>query len=114
MKKAFSLLILFTAIGILSGCASMGPSNARIAPPEEFNVEFLKYQNAPGEKVLVLAVDVDGNWAYGFDHSESSLEEAAKNAARNCDAARTENKVITTGKLFAVNNDVVYYKNAAK
>ena len=63
----------------------------------------------PGQKVMVVAVDPTGEWSFGYDDNRATLEEAAKNAATKCDKEREERKVFTKAKLFAVNNEIVYY-----
>ncbi len=103
----FSLLAaLFTS---LFGCANTGSFETRLAPPEEFNTTFLKYQKLAGEKVMVIAVDPGGHWAYGYDHSRETVQQAAENAAFKCDEARKKHEVYTKAKIFAVNNDIIYY-----
>jgi hypothetical protein len=73
------------------------------------NPVFLRYKELPGQKVMTVAVDPTGQWAFGYDHSRATLEEAAQTAAVKCDAAREKHKVFTRAKLFAVNDEIVYY-----
>ena len=106
IKSAVLLSLLFTVFG----CASSGDKfETRLAPPDEFNLKFQQYKEMPGEKIMVVAVDPNGRWAFGYDHSQNDLKEAAKNAAAKCDQAREEFDVSSKGKLFAINDQVVYY-----
>ena len=106
LMKFALLAILFSSV---FGCATSGEKfEARLAPPDAFNPIFLRYQEFPDEKVLVVAVDPGGRWAFGFDHGRDNLQTAAKNAAVKCDKARKKFKVFTKAKIFAINDDVVY------
>lgn len=107
-KFALLAVLLFT----IFGCATSGDkSQTRLAPPESFNRHFMRYKELPGEKVIVVAVDPVGRWAYGLDHSRDSVEDAAKNAAIKCDKAREKYKVLTKARIYAINDEVVYYND---
>ena len=111
MKSLVKIILLSILLSSVYGCASSGKKfETRLAPPEAFNPTFLKYKELPGQKVMVVAVDPTGQWAFGYDYNRATLEEAAQNAAVKCDKARDKHEVFTTGKLFAVNDEVVYYK----
>jgi hypothetical protein len=109
MKKIFALLALSVAFVLITGCASTGDYETRLRPPQSINPIFMRYKQLPEPKVFVVAVDPTGQWAFGYDHGASSLEEAARMAAIKCDAAREKHQVFATAKLFAINDDVVYY-----
>jgi hypothetical protein len=113
MKLFIKFALLATLLSTVFGCATSGGDKfeARLAPPDSFNAIFMRYKEKPGEKVIVVAVDPGGRWAYGYDHGKGSLEEAAKNAAFKCDRARKEHNVFTKAKIFAINDEVVYYDN---
>jgi len=117
MKKLIRLLIASVLLFSVFGCATSSTAEkyeTRLRPPEDFNPLWLRYQELPGEKVMVIAVDMGGNWAFGYDHDRDTLVEAAENAAIKCDKARKKHKVFTGAKLFAVNNDIVYYDKQFK
>jgi len=110
MKLFIKLSLLAVLLSALFGCASSGEKfEARLSPPDGFNPVFMRYKEKPGQKVIVVAVDPGGRWAFGFDHSRDTVEEAAKNAAMKCDTAREKHKVFTKAKIFAINDEVVYY-----
>jgi hypothetical protein len=111
MKLFFKALILAVAVTALFGCSTMTDEQyeTRLQPPESFNPIFLRYKELPGQKVIVVAVDPGGHWAFGFDHGRDTLQEAAENAALKCDTAREKHKVYTKAKIFALNDDVIYY-----
>jgi hypothetical protein len=112
MKLFIKFVLLAAVFSAVFGCATSDTSfEARLTPPQEFNPYFLKYKELPGEKVMVVAVDPGGYWAYAYDHSRSTLLEAAENAAIKCDKARKQNQVFTKAKIFAINDEVVYYNN---
>lgn len=115
MKTFIKFALLSALLMTVYGCASgKGKYEARLDPPDAFNLAFQRYKELPGQKVIVVAVDPTGEWAFGLDHGKASLKEAAVIAAEKCDKARADYRVFTKGRLFAVNNDVVYYDNLKK
>ncbi|NOU36543.1 MAG: hypothetical protein HOO88_07215 [Kiritimatiellaceae bacterium] len=108
MKTLIRFALLSALLATVCGCASK-TYETRLAPPTAFNPVFLQYKELPGQKVMVLAVDPNGQWAFGYDHSRTTLAEAAENAAIKCDKARKKHLVFTKAKLFAVNDEIVYY-----
>lgn len=111
MKLFLKALVLAVALMTLFGCSTMTDEQyeTRLQPPESFNPIFLRYKELAGNKVIVVAVDPGGHWAFGYDHGRDTLQEAAENAAIKCDKARKKYKVYTKAKIFAVNDEVVYY-----
>ncbi len=108
MKTFIKFVLLSALLATVYGCAS-GTYETRLTPPEAMNPVFLRYKELPGQKVFVVAVDPTGEWAFGYDHSRATLAEAAENAAMKCDKARKKHKVFAKAKLFAINDEVVYY-----
>jgi len=110
MKSLIKIVLLSALLSTVYGCASSGDKfESRIAPPEAMSPIFLRYKELPGQKVFVVAVDPTGQWAFGYDNNRATLEEAAQNAAIKCDKARLKHQVFTKAKLFAVNDEIVYY-----
>lgn len=110
MKKLLMLVVLTASFAMITGCASTGDYETHLRPPEAMNPIFMRYKQLPEPKIFVVAVDPTGQWAFGYDHSAASLEEAARNAAIKCDTARKKHQVFSPARLFAVNNDIVYYQ----
>ena len=109
MKLFVKFALLAVLLSTVFGCTTSGEKfEARLTPPDAFNPTFLRYKELPGEKVIVVAVDPGGRWAFGYDHGRDNLQEAAKNAAVKCDIARKKHKVFTKAKIFAINDEVVY------
>jgi len=111
MKALLKFALLTSILSLVYGCASMEDYEARLRPPDALNPIFLRYKELAGQKVFVVAVDPTGNWAFGYDHGRDTLEEAAQNAAVKCDKAREKYQVFNKAKLFAINDEVVYYDN---
>ncbi len=106
VKFALLTALLFT----LFGCATSGDKfEVRLAPPDAFNPTFLRYKRLPGEKIMTVAVDPGGRWAFGYAHSGETLRNVAEKAAVKCDKARKKYKVFTKAKIFAINDEIVYY-----
>jgi len=109
MKLFTKFALLAVLLSSVFGCATSGDKfQARLTPPDAFNPIFMSYKELPGEKVLVVAVDPGGRWAFGYDYGQDDLTVAAENAAIKCDKARKKFKVFTKAKIFAVNNEVIY------
>ena len=110
MKLFAKFALIAVLLSALFGCVNPGESfQVRLTPPDTFNPVFLRYKETSGEKVIVVAIDPGGNWAFGYDHSRDTLQEAAMNAAMKCDKAREKHKVFTKARIFAINDTVVYY-----
>ena len=111
MKKLIGLLLLSVLFFTIVGCATPDGDKVdlRLRPPEAFNPIYMRYQELTGEKIMVIAIDTEGQWAFGYDHNRDSLAEAAETAAIKCDKARKKFMVRTEAKLFAVNDKIVYY-----
>lgn len=112
MKKLIRFALLSALLSIVYGCAS--DYNTFVGPSDEINKAFMEYKALPGQKVFVVAFDPNGPWAYGYADSCATIEEAAKAAAIACDKHRKENQVLNKAKVFAINNDIVYYKKLKK
>ncbi len=108
MKEFAKFSLIAVLLSVVYGCASDGIA-PKPMPPEAMNPVFLHYKELPEEKVFVLAIDPTGEWAFGYEHSQKSLEEAAKKAAIKCDREREKFKVFAKPTIFAINNDVIYY-----
>lgn len=108
MKPFMMSVLLCILAATVCGCAS-DTVRARIAPPEEMEPALRHYEKLPGNKVFVVAVDPTGQWAFGCDGDRATVEEAARNAAVKCDAARLEKKVFNKAVLYDVNGRTVYY-----
>lgn len=110
MKLLVKFALLSSLLFTIFGCATSDKHfEARLIPPDAFNPVFLRYKEQPGQKVMAVAVDPGGRWAFGYDHSRADLEEAKTNAVMKCDKAREKHKVFTKAKIFAINDEVVYY-----
>jgi hypothetical protein len=108
MRLSIKFVLLSALLAAVSGCTS-GTYEVRLPPPDAFNKDFMKYKVLPGQKVMVVAVDPNGQWVCGYDHGRETLAEAAERAAADCDKAREKYQVLTKAKLFAINDEIVYY-----
>ena len=110
MKALIKIVILSVLLSTVCGCASSGEKfESRIAPPDAFSPTFLRYKELPGQKVMVVAVDPTGQWAFGYDYNQATLEEAAQKAAIKCDKEREKHMIFRKASLFAINDEIVYY-----
>ena len=107
-------LLVALLISVFGGASTDGTYETRLAPPEDFNPTFMEYKKLPGQKVMVIAIDPGGYWAYGYDHGRSNTREAAEAAAIKCDDARKQYVVHNKAKIFAINNDIIYYDQFKK
>jgi hypothetical protein len=110
MKALVKIALLSILLSTVYGCASSGEKfEVRIPPPDAFNPIFLRYKEMPGQKVMVVAIDPTGQWAFGYDDNCGTLEEAARSATMKCDQEREKYQVFAKARLFAVNDEIVYY-----
>jgi hypothetical protein len=110
MKTLIKIALLSILLSTVYGCASSSEKfEVRLPPPDAFNPIFLRYKEMPGQKVMVVAIDPTGQWAFGYDENRETLEEAARSAAMKCDKEREKHKVFAKARLFAVNDEIVYY-----
>jgi hypothetical protein len=120
MKMFIKFVLLSAVLVTLCGCKS-GTYEACYEPPDAFSPVFLRYKEMPGQKVMVIAVDPkpsdmtrEPNWAFGYDDSRATLEEATTNAMIKCEKARKKHKVFANAKIFAINDEVIYYNDQYK
>jgi hypothetical protein len=111
MKSLIKIVLLSVLLSSVYGCASSGEKfETRLRPPDAFNPYYLAYTKLPGQKVMVVAVDLDGKWAFGYSGAKETVEEAAESATKDCDKRRDQMNIHAKAKLFAVNDEIVYYK----
>ncbi|MEI7851281.1 MAG: hypothetical protein WCH86_05570 [Kiritimatiellales bacterium] len=120
MKTFIKFALLSAVLATLYGCTSE-PYETCYAPPDAFSPVFLRYKEMPGQKVMVVAVNPvplgiarEPNWAFGYDDSRATLEEATTNAMIKCEKARKKHKVFANAKIFAINDEVVYFKDQSE
>ena len=109
MKSLVKVILLSVLMSAFYGCASKN-FESRLRPPDSFNPYYLQYTQLPGQKVCVVAVGMDGRWAFGMEGGRDTLEAAAKHATADCDEQRDKFHVFAKARLFAVNDEIVYYK----
>jgi hypothetical protein len=111
MKSLIKIVLLSVLVSAVYGCASSGEKfETRLRPPDIFNPYYLAYTKLPGQKVCVVAVDPDGKWAFGYEGARETIEAAAEHATADCDQQRDKFNIHAKAKLFAVNDEIVYYK----
>lgn len=111
MKPLLKAALLSVLVSAVCGCTSSDRKfETRFRPPDSFNPHFMSYKELPNPKVCVVAVDASGEWAFGYS-SAGTLEEAARRASLNCDLQRDRLRIFNKAKLFAVNDEIVYYNN---
>lgn len=120
MKTFIKFALLSAVLMTLCGCSSE-PYETRYAPPDAFSPVFLRYKEMPGQKVMVVAIDPkplgvlrEPNWTFGYDDSRATLEEATTNAMIKCEKARKKHKVFAEAKIFAINDEVIYFNNQSE
>lgn len=112
MKSVAGFFISSVLLIAMVGCATNGREafQPKLPPPDVMSPVYMRYLEEEPNKVFVVAVDPDGTWAFGYDFGKATAEEASRSAAEKCDAARERHGVHTKGSIFAINDEIVYYK----
>jgi len=106
MKVFMKFLAVSIGLAVVAGCASSTVYVPKV--PSKVQAQLLNYFELSDNKVFVLAVDPNGDYAFGFDQGKSTLKEAAKVATEMCDANRRARGVFAKPYIYAINDKVVY------
>jgi len=106
MKVFTKFLFSSVLVAMLTGCASDVAYVPKIPPHAQ--AKLLDYFEQPDNKVFIIAVDPNGNYAFGYDYGKATLKEAAKVAVEKCDASRDSSGIIARPYIYALNDKVVY------
>jgi len=105
--KSFAKFVSIAVMGsFLTGCASEFAFVPEI--PQHAQAKLLDYFEQPDQKVFVIAIDPNGQYAFGYDYGKPSLKDAAKVAADKCNANRESYGIVGKAYIYAINNKVVY------
>ena len=107
MKVLAKISCVALMAAVFAGCASK--DHAFIPKiPAEAQAKLLDYFEQPDNKVFIIAIDPNGDYAYGYEYGAPTLKEAAKVAVEKCDASREASGIIARPYVYALNNKVVY------
>jgi hypothetical protein len=106
MKVPAKFLFVSVIVAMLAGCASDHVYIPKV--PNHAQAKLLDYFEQPDQKVFVIAIDPNGDYAFGYDFGKSSLKEAAKVAVEKCDANRESHGIVGRPYIYAINNKVVF------
>lgn len=106
MKVLAKIFVVSIIASVLAGCAS---NSAYVPPiPPMAKAQLLEYFKQPDNKVFIIAVDPNGEFAYGSGYGKSTVKQAAKVAVDQCDAGRQAYGIGGQPYVYAINNKVVY------
>ena len=111
MKVLAKLMCVGMFVALVAGCASDGPYVPAL--PTHAQAQYLDYQSKPGNKVFVVAIDPNGDFAVGYDYGKADRKEAYQSALAKCNANRKVYGVLSEPHVYAINDNVVY-ENAIK
>jgi len=106
MKAVIKGFCAMAVVSILAGCASSGVFVPKV--PVKAQMKILEYNERANNKVFILAVDPNGQFAYGSASGKSTLKEAAKVAVKMCDEGRVSKGITGKPYIYAINGKVVY------
>ncbi|MDH3981491.1 MAG: hypothetical protein OES84_01175 [Kiritimatiellaceae bacterium] len=106
MKVLARVFVVMSVAGLFSGCASKTAYIPSIPPKAQATI--LEYNELPENKVFIIAVNPNGEYAYGMASGKSSLKEAAKEALEQCEAGIVAYGIGVKPYVYAINNKVVY------
>ena len=106
MKVLARVCVGLMISAFIAGCASKSVYVPKI--PKAAEAHIAEYNEKPGNKVFIIAVDPGGQFAFGYDYGKATIKEAAKSAVEQCDASRETFGVVGKPFVYAINNKVVY------
>ncbi|MEN7973581.1 MAG: hypothetical protein ABFR47_07080, partial [Verrucomicrobiota bacterium] len=106
MKVLTKVFLVSVVLALFAGCTSSGPYVPEVPP--KVQAQLLDYFKLPGNKVFILAVAANGDYAFGYDYGRATLKEAGKAAIKMCDENRESADVFAKPYIYAVNDKVVY------
>jgi hypothetical protein len=106
MKVLTKWLCAGVFVAFLAGCAS----DVVYVPelPTHAKTLYMEYQSQPGNKVFVVAVDPNGDFAVGYDSGKATTKEAYEAALAQCNENRKAYGVLNAPHVYAINDKVVY------
>jgi len=113
MKVFVRFLFASVLVVMFAGCASDDIAYVPKIPPHA-QAKLLDYYAQPDSKVFVIAVDANGDYAFGYDYGKPTLDDAYKVAMDKCNASREATGVIAKPYVYALNNKVVYERMILK
>ena len=106
MKVFVKFLLVFVVVAVIAGCASDVVYIPKI--PTHVQSALMDYNQQPGQKAFVLAVDAGGNYAFGSEYGKDTIEEALEIATKKCDIGRETHRIAGKAYIYALNDRVVY------
>ena len=106
MKTFVRFLSVFVIVAVVAGCASDTAYIPKI--PALAQAKLLDYFEQPDNKAFIIAIDPNGDYAFGYDYGRSTLRAAVKVAIKKCDAGRKNRGVAARPYIYALNDRVVY------
>ena len=106
MKVFAKFLAVSLSLVVVAGCASSTVYIPKV--PVKVQAQLLDYFEFPENKVFVLAVDPNGDYAFGIGQGKATIKDAAKVATEMCDANRKSREVFAKPYIYAINDKVVY------
>lgn len=106
MKVGLKVFCATVVLSVLTGCASNGVYVPKV--PFKAQAKIMEYNEQPESKIFILAVDLNGRFAYGSASGQESLKEAAKIAVAMCDESRAAQGVSGKPYIYSINDKVVY------
>ena len=106
MKSVIKSFCAMAVVSILAGCASNGVFVPKV--PVKAQMKILEYNDLADNKVFILAVDPNGQFAYGSASGKATLKEAAAAAVEMCDGSRAAKGIVGKPYIYAINGKVVY------
>ena len=112
MKVLTKVLCVGMMIAVVAGCAS----DVVYVPslPTHAQSLYLDYQSQQDNKVFVVAIDPNGDFAVGYDYGKATKNEAYQSALAQCKANCEKYGVLTEPLVYAINDEVVYEKAVQK
>lgn len=106
MKVLTKLLCVGMFVVLVAGCASDGPYVPTL--PTHAQSLYMDYQSQPKNKVFVVAIDPNGDFAVGYDYDKPTTKEAYQVALAQCKENCKTYGVLSDPHIYAVNDKIVH------
>jgi hypothetical protein len=107
--KTFLLVLLLSTV---AAACYRSPIGMPLPGVTRFEIEWKNYSRLKSNKALAIAGDRQGLYVAGYAYAQPSKEVAEELALQACEARRTDRRIETPCKTFAIDHSEVEVETA--